>query len=379
MRILVMGAGLVGAPIAIDLAKDPDLEVSIADKSAKALEKLRGQDQLETIEADLSDGEKVTSLAAGFDMVVSAVPGFMGYRTLESVIKAGKDVVDIAFFPEEPFALDGLAREKGVTAVFDCGVAPGMSNLLAGHADYLLDETASILIYVGGLPVTREWPFEYKAPFSPIDVIEEYIRPARYVEKGRVVVRPALSEPELIDFPGIGTLEAFNTDGLRSLAATMDAPDMKEKTLRYPGHIDRMRMLRETGFFSYDEIEIAGAKIRPIDLTARILFPKWEYSSGEADITVMQIRVEGVKDGRKLCYKYDLVDRYDPGTDTLSMARTTGYTATMAVRMLSAGLFAEKGIIAPEKIGRSPECVDFMLKGLEDRGVVYRETVEELS
>jgi len=378
MKIIVLGAGLVGAPMAIDLAGDAEFAVSVADVSSQALSKFGKQRSIEPIQKDLSKSEEVKALVEGFDIVVSAVPGFMGFQTLKSVIEAGKNVVDIAFFPEDPFELDELAKEKGVTAIVDCGVAPGMSNILIGHVDSLLDRTEEILIYVGGLPEIREWPYEYKAPFSPIDVIEEYVRPARYVENGQLVVRPALSEPELIDFPGIGTLEAFNTDGLRSLARTMNAPNMKEKTMRYPGHIEKMRMLRETGFFSQDEIDIKGVKLRPIDLTSKLLFPKWEYAQGEADITVLRVTVEGARAGQKLRYTYDLIDRYDAVTETSSMARTTGYTATMAVRLVANGMYSRKGLSAPEHIGRQPECVEFLLNGLKDRGVVYKAAIDEI-
>jgi saccharopine dehydrogenase-like NADP-dependent oxidoreductase len=294
------------------------------------------------------------------------------------VISAGKNVVDIAFFPEDPFTLQAQAEAAGVTAVIDCGVAPGMSNLLAGHVASLLDETHSVLIYVGGLPEIREWPFEYKAVFSPADVLEEYVRPARYIQNGELVIKPALSEPERLEFPGVGTLEAFNTDGLRTLARTMAAPDMKEKTLRYPGHIEKMAMLRETGFFSSEEIEVGGVRIKPLDVTSRLLFPKWKLQDGESDLTVMKIIVEGRRDKENLRYTYDLLDRRDPVTGVHSMARTTGYTASCAVRLLAEGLFAEKGIVPPEIIGRRPECVTFMLDALRERGVIYRETVEKI-
>ena len=379
MKIIVLGAGLVGAPMAIDLAGDSEFSVSMVDVSNRALSKIGKQHPIELIQKSLSKPEEVEALVENFDIVVSAVPGFLGFQTLKSIIEAGKNVIDIAFFPEDPFELDDLAKEKGVTAIVDCGVAPGMSNILIGHVDSLLDKTEQILIHVGGLPEIRTWPYEYKAPFSPIDVIEEYTRPARYVENGRLVVRPALSEPELVDFPGVGTLEAFNTDGLRSLAKTINAPNMKEKTMRYPGHIEKMRMLRETGFFSQDEIDINGAKIRPIDFTSRLLFPMWEYSKGEADITVMRVIVEGAKSGQRVRYTYDLVDCYDAVSETSSMARTTGYTATMAVRLLANGVYSRRGLIAPEYIGRHPECVEYLLTGLRDRGVVYNETVEEIS
>ncbi len=379
MKIIVLGAGLVGAPMAIDLARDSEFTVSVADVSTQALSKLGKQHAaIEPLQRDLSNPEEVRAMVESFDMVVNAVPGFMGFQTLKSIIEAGKNVVDIAFFPEDPFELDELAQEKGVTAIVDCGVAPGMSNVLIGHVDSLLDKAEQILIYVGGLPEIREWPYEYKAPFSPIDVIEEYIRPARYVEDGELVIRPALSEPELIDFPGVGTLEVFNTDGLRSLARTIDAPDMKEKTMRYPGHIEKMRMLRETGFFSPNEIDINGVKIRPIDITSKLLFPKWEYAHGEADLTVMRVTVEGTRSGQRLRYTYDLLDRYDTATETLSMARTTGYTATMAVRLVANGMYSRKGLSVPEYLGKQPECVEFLLNGLRERGVVYHETIDEI-
>ena len=378
MKLIVLGAGLVGAPMAIDLAKDSEFEVSVADLSNQALSKFDKYQSIKTIQNDLSKPENIKSLVGDFDVVVSAVPGFMGFQTLKSIIESGKNVVDIAFFPEDPFELDELAKKNNVTAIVDCGVAPGMSNILIGHVDSLLDKSENVVIYVGGLPEVRKWPYEYKAPFSPIDVIEEYTRPARYVENGKMVILPALSEPELIDFPEVGTLEVFNTDGLRSLAKTIDAPNMKEKTMRYPGHIEKMRILRETGYFSFDEIDIKGNKIRPIDLTTKLLFPMWKYHKGEADVTVMQVTVEGIKSGKRLRYKYDLLDRYDDATDTLSMARTTGYTATMAIRLLTSGMYSQKGLTVPEYIGKHPECVEFLLNGLKDRGVIYKETIEKV-
>ncbi|PKP34852.1 MAG: saccharopine dehydrogenase [Bacteroidetes bacterium HGW-Bacteroidetes-17] len=378
MNIIVLGAGLVGAPMAIDLAKDPQFKVTVADISETNLFKLALVENIKTIQTDLSDKARLKKLLTSFDMVLSAVPGFMGYETLKTIIEAGKNVIDIAFFPEDLFTLDELAIEKGVIVISDIGVAPGMSNVLIGHVDQLMDSTNKAITYVGGLPVIREWPYEYKAGFSPIDVIEEYTRPARYIENGKEVIKPALSDPEFINFKGVGTLEAFNSDGLRSLANTIDAPYMIEKTLRYPGHIEKMAMLRDTGFFNKEEIEVNGVLISPLDLTTKLLFPKWELKEGEEDLTIMQVIIEGIKDGKKLRYTYDLLDYYDPETRTHSMARTTGYTATMAVRMIASGLYTKKGVSAPEFIGQHKECVNFLLEGLAERGVNYKETIVEL-
>jgi lysine 6-dehydrogenase len=377
MNILVLGAGLVGAPMALDLSKDERFSVTVVDVNKDSLQKLADQ-PVKTVLMDLRFPEEVTRLAGSYDMVVNAVPGFMGYQTLKAIIQAGKDVVDISFFIEDPMALDELARQKNVTAIMDCGVAPGMCNILIGYVHHILEETDNVVYYVGGLPEVREWPWEYKAVFSPIDVIEEYTRPARIVEDGKIVVKAALSDAELINFPGIGTLEAFNTDGLRSLVNTIKAPNMKEKTLRYPGHIEKMRILRETGFFSTEEIPMNGFSIRPIDFTAKILFPKWKLKPGELDFTLMQVIVEGKKEGKSLRFTYDLFDTYDSGSGIHSMARTTGYTATVALRMIADGLYTHKGVSVPEMIGTQPECVKYLLNGLNERGVVYRETVTVL-
>lgn len=370
-KIIVLGAGLVGNAIAIDLSKNFD--VTSTDRSPEALQKLQPKG-IRTVEADLSDAGEIKRLIKDFDLVVGALPGFMGFEALRAVIEAGKDVVDISFFPEDAFLLDDLAKEHNVTAVVDCGVAPGMGNIILGyHKQRMKVERFRCL--VGGLPQVREWPWEYKAVFSPIDVIEEYIRPARYVEGGKLVVREALSDPELIHFDGIGTLEAFNTDGLRSLIRTMpDIPDMIEKTLRFPGCIEYLRVLRSGGFFSYDEIEVNGHRIRPVDLTAKLLFPQWKLKPGEGDFTVMRIELTG--ENRK--HTYDLLDRYDPLTDTISMARTTGYTCTAVANLVLSGKFNQAGIHPPEHVGAAHGAFAFVRTYLKERGVVYRETVEKI-
>lgn len=379
MKVIVLGAGLVGGPMALDLAHNKDFQVTVADINQEALQKVAAADPRITILlSDLSQADSLRTLIADYDLVLSAVPGFMGYSTLETIIQAGKNVVDIAFFAEDPFALDSLAVDNNVTAIIDCGVAPGMSSVLIGHIHASLDRTTEVLIYVGGLPEVRTWPYEYKAVFSPIDVIEEYTRPARYVENGHLVTREALSDAELLDFPGIGTLEAFNSDGLRTLARTIDAPNMKEKTLRYQGHIEKMAVLRATGMFSEEPVDIKGSQIRPIDVTAKLLFPMWEMQPGDVDITVLQVLIAGEKDGKKQRHVYDMMDRLDPVSGIHSMARTTGYTATMAIRMLAAGMYQRAGIIPPEYIGQDSNCVKFMLDGLAERGVVYRHRVESL-
>jgi saccharopine dehydrogenase-like NADP-dependent oxidoreductase len=249
-------------------------------------------------------------------------------------------------------------------------VAPGLSNLVVGYHAARLERLTRFVCYVGGLPEVRRWPFEYKAGFSPIDVLEEYTRPARLVERGEVVVRPALSEPELLDFPEIGTLEAFNTDGLRTVISTVRCPEMKEKTMRYPGHIELMRVLRESGFFGKQPVEVGGQMVIPLELTAALLFPLWQLDEGEADLTVMRIEVDGVEPGgRERRFVWTLLDRYDRATRTTSMARTTGYTATAAVRLLARGAWTRPGVAPPEHLGGDDTCFRSILADLAARGV----------
>lgn len=378
MRITVLGAGMVGSAIVKDLAQEAGYRVRAVDLNEGALRRLASEAGVEIVPANLREEGEVSRCVRDSDLVICAVPGFMGFETLRQVIDARKNVVDISFFPEDAFALDELAKARGVTAVVDCGVAPGLSNILGGYVDRLLDRTERYVCYVGGLPQVRQWPYEYKAVFSPVDVLEEYTRPARFVEHGEEVVRPALSDVELIDFPGVGTLEAFNTDGLRSLAKTLDAPFMVEKTLRYPGHADLMRVFRDSGFFDARPVDLEGQAVSPLALTSRLLFEQWRLREGEGDLTVMQVIVEGRRGSERLRYTYDLLDRYDRATGTTSMARTTGYTCAIVARQVADGLYAGVGICPPEYVGRTEGCFEHLLAGYAERGIHLRETVVSL-
>ncbi|HOU24879.1 MAG TPA: saccharopine dehydrogenase C-terminal domain-containing protein, partial [Anaerolineae bacterium] len=349
MRVCVLGAGMVGSAIIADLAQDKNLEVLAIDRDQAALDRVRQRAPLlsRAVQADLGQVGDVPTLVKDADLVVSAVPGLLGTRTLEAVIRAGKNVVDISFSPEDPFLLDDLACTLGVTAVVDCGVAPGLCNIIAGYVSGQLEVTDRYECYVGGLPEVRVKPYEYRVVFSAVDVLEEYTRPARFRENGQPVTRPALSDVEQLDMPGVGTLEAFNTDGLRSLLHTLPIPTMREKTLRYPGHAALMQVLRDSGFFSTTPVELRGASVAPMDLTSRLLFHQWRMPAGERDLTVMLVRLDGQASGRRVRREFYLLDRFDDASQTTSMARTTGYTCSLVARLVLCGQFARRGICPP--------------------------------
>ena len=372
MKIIVLGAGLVGKAMALDLASEPEFSLTSVDLKQEALAELATAG-IKVIGQDISQSEATKDLVSDYDLVINAVPGYLGFQSLKACLEAGRNVVDISFFPENPFELDSLAKGQNITAAVDCGVAPGLSNILAGYGLSQLDKAYSVMIYVGGLPVIRKWPFEYNAVFSPVDVIEEYLRPARCLENGQLVIKPALSEPEFLEFEKLGTIEAFITDGLRTMIETLTVPEMVEKTLRYPGHREKMLALRQAGFFSEQPVEIAGQKVRPVDLSAKILFPRLNVEAGEEDLTILRVVVSGEKDGQPLRLTYDLFDRFDRKSGIHSMARTTGYTATAVARAVARGLIKKNGIIAPEFLGLEPEVFNFIRKELLNREIVIKE------
>jgi len=379
MQTLVLGAGRVGQAIARDLAADPACSVTVSDRSPQALaavaNRAPAQARIQTVEANLADAGTVARLAHKQELVVGALPSFLGFQALEAVAGTGTPYVDISFCKEDPLVLDEKARQSGTTAVVDCGIAPGCSNLILGHSLTVFDRVDRFLCVVGGLPAERSWPWEYKAPFAPYDVLAEYTRPARFVENGAEVVRPALSGIEPMDFPGVGTLEAFNTDGLRTLLR-LPVPWMKEMTLRYPGHAERMRALRESGFFSTEPVEMNGAAVSPLALTSKLLFRQWHLEDEDEDLTVMRVVVEGERDGKGERHVWDLLDRRDPETGISSMARTTGFTCTAVARLVANGRFQRPGVCAPEEVGKDANCFEAVMADLAARGVRFERRVD---
>lgn len=380
-RVVVLGAGMVGRAMALDLARRH--RVLCCDRSPEALAQLGKEAAAqglkrppETGALDAADAAAVGAAVRGADLAVCAVPGFLGFRALRAVIEAGTSVADISFFPEDALELDALAKSRGVCAAVDAGVAPGLDNLILGAHDREW-KVEFFECLVGGLPAEPRWPWRYKAPFSPVDVVEEYLRPARLMEGGRVVVKPALSEPEFVEMPGVGTLEAFNTDGLRSLLTTMaHVPEMRERTLRWPGHRELALALRESGFLSEEPIAATDAggkpvRIVPREATSRMLFREWKLEPADREFTAMRVTVRGADraGGAPRQAVWHLLDRGDAATGTSSMARTTGYTCTAVAELMLSGAFRAPGVHPPERLGAVPGVLEKVLAHLAERGV----------
>lgn len=367
--VVVLGAGMIGSAVAEDLASRDDLQVHVADSRQENLDRIQSRAPVRPHHVNLTDAALLRELLRGSDLAIGALPSVIGLQTVKTSIVAGCNIVDISFMSEDARVLDALARERRVVAVTDCGVAPGLSNMVAAHAVAQFDSCERLEIAVGGLPAVRRWPFNYKAGFAPWDVVEEYTRPARVVEQGHVVIKEALSGLKLIDVPEVGTLESFITDGLRSLADTLKVPFMEERTLRWPGHAELMKIFRETGFFSLDAITVGAHSVRPRDVTAALLFPKWTFEEGEADLTVMQIQAWGTKKGERSRFVFDFLDRFDASSGLRSMSRSTGYSATAVASLLLDGTLHEPGLHAPESLSLRPGILDRVVGYLRARGI----------
>jgi saccharopine dehydrogenase-like NADP-dependent oxidoreductase len=374
-KIVVLGCGLVGGLIAEDLSHD--FNVTVVDTRKDTLERLASRIGVKAIFGSALNLHVLSAAVREADLVCGALPGKIGYSVLGRLIKMGKNVCDISFMPEDGHELSNAARRQGVTAIVDAGVAPGLSHLLVGRATSMLEMTQKVRIYVGGLPQKPSPPLNYRIVFSAEDVLEEYTRPARYLKDGQLHVADPLSGIERIDIPEIGPLEAFFTDGLRSLIQNVQADDVWEKTLRYPGHADQMRFLKALGFFSQTPRQFDGKWLSPRKILLDILRPHWQMrpDKGDKDITIMRVTVQGKFDCEKRTYQWDFIDRFDDDSGTHSMARSTGFPCAVMARAMLCGLVNEKGVLTPEMLASNEETYRFIMKELEARGLRIKETV----
>lgn len=376
-KAVQLGCGLVGNVIAADMMEDFD--VTVVDLNTAALEALKKKfPAVKTVTASATDAGALAPILEGADVVTAGVPGRFGHAMMRAVIDLGYNLSDISFMPEDFEELSEDARSKGVTVVPDMGVAPGMSNFLMGRGAALLDEVERAYIYVGGIPKDPQPPFNYQVTWSARDVIEEFTRPARYVENHELVTVEATSGLFLKDFPGLGTLEVFYTDGLRSLAKNIKARDMGEMTMRWPGHVEQMRLLRSMGMFDETPRMLGGKEVVPLDVTADLLFPMWKMDpeKGDRDLTVMRVEVEGFKGKDHVTHTWDLLDEFDTKSWNTSMSRCTGCSCAIFARAIAAGLIKEKGVLPAEKLAGDDALYSFVMTEQRKRGIVYTESVK---
>lgn len=354
MRYLVLGgAGAQGRFIATELARRPDtVEVLAADQRPPA-GALPGKVRFQALDA--LDLGAVAMVAKGMDAAVTALPGPVGLRALTNLVQAGVPTVDVAFSPEAPFHLDAAAQRAGVPVVVDAGVAPGLSNVLAAEVRRVLGGLDHLRIYVGGLPLQPPPVFHHAVYFNPRDLLAEYIRPARMRAAGREAGPAPLDAPvERLRDDEVGPLEAFISDGLRSLLATMpDVPDMAELTLRLPGHLEEMRHLRALGLLEDDAAT---------DALARALGTKFP-AAAFPDRLLME--VWGARGGREARRRVHVLH----AAGSSAMSRATGGTAAATAALLARGGFRAPGVHAPERLGAEAKPCEALLADLAGQGI----------
>jgi len=373
MKVLVFGCGNIGSVAAEDMAKTmSSIEVIVADKNearAKDVAERIGRGNVSWIQLDAANHKEVVKALKDFDLAMGFLPGKLGYRLAEACISSGKSLVDVSYMPENPLTLDDEAIKANVTIVPDCGLAPGISNILVGHATAKLDRVQIVHIMVGGLPEKPTPPLGYTITWSPESLIDMYTRRARIVKKGKTVEVEPLSGLEEVEFPGVGKLEAFFTDGLRNLTQTItNVDDMWEKTLRYPGHAEKIKLLKALGFFEEKQISIDGADVSPRELTVKLL-GKRLWKPKVKDIVALRVEVYGVENGKKTRHVYHLLDRYDEKQGITAMARTTAYPASIMAQLVLKKAVREKGVVPPEMIGVKKELFKLFFDELEKRGI----------
>ena len=382
MKIMVLGCGNIGSVAARDLAESlPSAQIVVADvNKARAQETAAriGQDNVSHEPVDASNRRELVETLRKFDLAVGALPGFMGFRVCKASVSAGVDMVDVSFMPEDIMMLHKDALKAKVCIVPDCGMSPGLGSILVGHAVGQLDEVESVHMLNGGLPEKPLPPLDYVITWSSKDLIELYTRRAKIVRGGKLVEVPATSGLEEIVFPGVGKLQGFYTDGLRTLLHTVKVTrDMWEKSLRYPGHIEKMDLLRRLGFLAEKPVEVEGIRVSPRNLTERLLEMKLK-SPATPDVVAMLIEVIGLKEGKRIAFNYQMLDRFDKKRKVTAMARTTAYTTSVVAQLVGKNTLTEKGVVPPEKLGMDKRLYTKIISMMKKRGVMIKESKKTL-
>ena len=380
MRMLVLGAGLQGSACAYDLLQNPEVsQVRLADLRFDHLPeflKPHSGPRLIPTTLDVRDHQAVLAVMRESDAVMSAIPYYYNLALAECAVEAGVHFCDLGGNTEIVFQQKSLAERaaaKGVTVVPDCGVAPGMVNILAEYGIRQLDSVTSVRIYVGGLPQNPQPPLNYQVVYSLEGVLDYYTTRSWVLRDGQRTQVTALSEREPVEFPApVGMLEAFHTaGGLSTMAFRYEGviPEMEYKTLRYPGHAEIMQTIRELGLLDVDAVDVKGVKVAPRDLFVTVVAPKLKAKG--PDLLALRVTVRGQKDGRSAERRFDLVDRYDEAHGISAMMRTTGYSLSITGQMQARGQVGPAGVWTPD------ECMpaDAYIGELRARGIELLESV----
>jgi lysine 6-dehydrogenase len=370
VRLAVLGAGRQGLACAYDLLRHAGAEVVLADRDEVELpEFLRGfGERLRIRRLDVRDAAALAQVLQGVEGACNATPYYFNLAVTRVALEAGVHVCDLGGNTEivlEQLALDAEARARGCSVLPDCGLAPGLVNILAAGCIRDLEQVSRVRILTGGLPQSPRPPLNYQVVYSLDGVLDYYTSEAIALEGGEVVGREALSDVERVSLPGLGELEAFVTaGGISTLPYTYRGRvgSMTYKTLRYPGHADKMRVLRDLGFLSQEAISVNGTEVRPREVTKAVLAPL--LGEGK-DVVAVRVEAEGERGGRPARVRYDLVDRYDEATGISAMERTTGFGLAISGQLQAAGRIPPGAHTPDQAIAPEDYLVELARRGIQ--------------
>ncbi len=377
MDVAVVGAGLMGSVIARDLASAPDVKrVVVVDSDNSKLRLASGDSRkIKAVAIDVNNRRRLSRILADVDACVVALPHGISVAVDRISLESGTNVLDLAF-EDSQMKLDHLARRKKSVLIPGCGLAPGLSNILVLHGSRFLDEAYEGHIWVGGIPQDPQPPLGYRLVFSIKGLLNEYLSLARIMRNGEIVSVDPFSEVEEAFFPSpVGRCEAFFTDGLATLLySKRKFKQLDERTVRWPGHAEKIRFMIRAGFFEKRRIMVDGGEVSPLDFSSALL-TRLLKQGDDRDVTVMRVETSGIKEGRHVTIKHELLDKYDEKTATTSMGRTTGFTCSIICRMVGRGEIEGKGLLPPEEALDNAR-VEKLLRELSAKGVEVRESVQ---
>lgn len=367
MDICVVGAGMQGSVVAQDLVKSGH-SVTVLDNNINLLRQLKKTVKINAREINVTNKVKFIRFIKPFDLIVGALPAAMGYYTMDCAIRAGVDLVDLSYSPEDPFLLHDKAAQEGIRIVPDAGFAPGLSNILIGETYQEFKGIDTLRILVGGIPQKPKPPFNYRITWSLADVIEEYTRPAKILKDREIITVQALTGIEEFSLPKIGKLECFYTDGLRTLLKTMKhVKTMEEKTIRYPGHGELFKTLIDCGFFSNQSIRYRKRLVNLHDVNIEYLRSILRGGEKE-DLSILIIEITKGRKKRKLT----CIDYYDKKKGITSMARMTAYTGSVIAQSIKK--YEHFGVIPPEHLGMDKKLCRYIKSEIKKRNVIIKKS-----
>jgi len=379
MRVSLLGCGLIGYAIAYAFAENnlSNIEFNLYDSSTKNLRRCMSLPlniaQAERV--DLSAEDILKRVLKNSDLIIEALPGNLGFKVMRLASELCVNTVSVSYTPENPLVLHGKFKKCKSVLIPDAGFAPGISNILVGHASTLLDSLEDVRIYVGGLPEKPIGLLKYVITWSVDDLIDEYLRKARIIRDYNIVYLDPLESIEIVKIPRFGDFEAFYTDGLRTMLYSMAGKirNAFEKTLRYPGHIEGMKLLRELGFMDEEPLNVEGHKVIPRKFFSEILKRKLLLPNVR-DIAILFLSISGSKYTSKIKLQYLVWSKYDVSRGLSAMSKITGFTTYSIARVvMNYSNRLDYGVIPPEYLGMDDAIYKFIINELLKKGVRLEE------